>query len=246
MSQTHIETTAAKLLAARRTGARVALTPNELPRDFAEGYAIQESVVAGLGAATIGWKILPVPNGPMIFAPLLASGVVEAGGTWKALGREQAGIEVEIAFRMAADVAPDATTERVLAAVGSAHVVFELCQSRLADPASHPRHVTLADCVSNFGVVVGDSITGWNGKSLKDVAGRLLVDGKSHKEGRSLDPAYMLALLPAALASRGKKLEKGQIVITGSLVGMNWLNGHHSIEGVIDGCGRVACKLEAS
>lgn len=237
---------AERILGARRTGARVALQQAEMPRDFAEGFAIQDRVVGALGAATIGWKVMPAPNGPVIFAPILASGDIAPGGTWKLPGSEPAGIEVEIAFRMASDVAPDATTEDVLKHVASAHVVFELCESRLADPSSHPRHVALADCVFNSGIVVGDTIGGWREMNLKDVPGRLMVDGRMHKDGKSNDPVYMLALLPAALAARGKRLEAGQIVITGSLVGMNWLTGSHAIEGVIDGCGKVACSVEAA
>ena len=46
-------------------------------------------------------------------------------------------------------------------------------------------------------------------------------------------------------AKRGKKLAKGQTVITGSLIGINWLTGRHQLQGVIDGCGEVAISLEA-
>ena len=80
---------------------------------------------------------------------------------------------------------------------------------------------------------------------MRDVPGRLSVDGKVHTEGKSVDPFHILSMVPAALATRGKVLEAGQVIITGSLVGMNWLDGSHALEGHIDGCGRVACRLEA-
>jgi 2-keto-4-pentenoate hydratase len=48
------------------------------------------------------------------------------------------------------------------------------------------------------------------------------------------------------LSARGKQLAAGQIVITGSLIGMNWLTGRHDLEGIIDGLGNVAIKLAAA
>jgi 2-keto-4-pentenoate hydratase len=55
-----------------------------------------------------------------------------------------------------------------------------------------------------------------------------------------------LQLLPPALAARGKALAAGQIDITGSLIGMNWLTGRHALEGSIDGLGRVSLDLAAA
>lgn len=244
MDEHRIEAAAGRLVAARRAGQRVQLSPEETPRDFTEGFALQDAVAAQLGQRPIGWKLL-VPDGTVVFAPILASDEVPVGGTWRVHGGQPAGIEVEIAYRMGATVPATATLEQVLDAVASAHVVFELCQSRLADPANVPRHVGLADSVSNAGVVVGDAIPGWRKKDMRQIPGRLNVDGKVHMEGKSVDPVHILSLVPAALASRGKKLEAGQVIITGSLVGMNWLDGSHDLEGVIEGCGRVACRLEA-
>jgi 2-keto-4-pentenoate hydratase len=234
------------LLAARRQGARIALAGPDLPRDFEEGFAIQDKVVAALGSPAIGWKVMQVPDGPVIFAPILQSDRIPAGGIWNVLGKEPAGIELEIAFRFAADVPANATPEAVLDAVAAAHVVFELCQSRLADPSSQPRHVMLADCIANAGLVLGPEIAGWRSQDFRVRPGRLLVDGKLHAEGKSADPIATLQMLPPALARRGKHLAAGQIVITGSLIGMNWLTGRHALEGIIDGCGKVALDLVAA
>jgi 2-keto-4-pentenoate hydratase len=134
----------------------------------------------------------------------------------------------------------------VLDAVAAAHVVFELCQSRLTDPGKQPRHVMLADCIANAGIVVGPEIAGWRNEELKARPGRLLVDGKVHMEGKSVDPIDALQMLPPALSARGKRLVAGEIVITGSLIGMNWLTGRHALMGVIDGLREVAVGLAAA
>jgi 2-keto-4-pentenoate hydratase len=246
MAKDRLDAIADRIIAARRQGARIALQPAEAPTSFEEGFAVQDKVVAALGAPAVGWKVMQVPDGPVIFAPILRSDLVPAGGAWKVTGGEPAGIELEIAFRLGRDVPAGATEAQLLDAVEAAHVVFELCQSRLAEPAKQPRHVMLADCIANAGLVVGDEIAGWRSLDLRNRPGRLLVDGKTHAEGKSADPLAALALLEPAMTARGKRLQAGQIVITGSLIGMNWLTGRHSLHGVIDGLGGVAMSLEAA
>jgi 2-keto-4-pentenoate hydratase len=246
MSSDRLGSIAARLVTARRQGARISLSAADTPKDFAEGFAVQAKVVAELGSSIIGWKVMAVANGPVIYAPILKSGRVEANGLWQVVGGEPAGLELEIAFRMGRSVTADATAEQVLDAVAAAHVVFELCQSRIADPSNLPRHVLLADCIANAGIVIGSEITDWRDRDLKARPGRLLVDGRLHVEGNSVDPVAALLLLPPALARHGRRLEADQVVITGSLIGMNWLTGQHDLKGVIDDCGEVTMKLAAA
>lgn len=246
MPNDRLDGIAARLLAARQEGTRISLAAPETPQDFAEGFAIQERVVSALASPVIGWKVMSVANGPVIYAPILQSGRVAEGGTWTVVGREPAGLELEIAFRFGRSVAPDATEQEILDAVAAAHVVFELCQSRIADPGKLPRHVTLADCIANAGIAVGSEIPGWRARNLKARPGRLLVDGQVSVEGASIDPVAALLMLPRAMGRRGRRLEAGHIVITGSLIGMNWLTGRHDLRGVIDGCGELAMTLAAA
>jgi len=246
MAKDRLSSICDRLVAARRQGARIALVGADAPADYEEGFAIQDRVVAALTSPAIGWKVMPVPQGPVIYAPILQSGRVPAGGTWEVVGQEPAGIELEIAFRLGRDVSAGAAPGQVVEAVESAHVVFELCQSRIADPGSQPRHVLLADCIANAGLVIGSEILAWRTRDLRARAGRLLVDGKLYVEGKSIDPLAALQLLPSAMAARGKSLAAGQIIITGSLIGMNWLTGNRELKGIIDGLGEVAISLAAA
>lgn len=243
MADDRLTALARRLAEARRTGNRISL--DDPPRDIEEGFAVQDKVVAMLGEPVIGWKVIELPSGEVISAPLLAGGQVPADGTWSVKGDQPAGIELEIAFRMARDVPAGASPAQILDCVGSAHVVFELCQSRNVEPEKLPRHVGLADCILNAGIVAGPEFKDWRARDLKAVPGRLLVDGKLHAEGKSIDPIRALQVLAPALPPRGKALKAGQIVITGSLIGMNWLTGHHAIAGEIDGCGTVRAHVEA-
>ena len=104
MAKDRLSSICDRLVAARREGARIALVGADAPADYAEGFAIQDRVVAALTSPAIGWKVMPVPRGPVIYAPILQSGRVPAGGTWEVVGQEPAGIELEIAFRLGRDV----------------------------------------------------------------------------------------------------------------------------------------------
>ena len=245
MSAHRFHAFAEQLTVARRRGVRIPVPAAESPQTIEDAFQAQDQVVAALASPPIGWKVIEMPSGEVIFAPLLASGIVPPGGTWKVSGGAPAGIELEIAFHMGADVAPGASASQILDAVASANVVFELCQSRFAEPDTLPQHIKLADCILNAGLVLGPKFEGWRTTDLKGVKGRLLVDGKVLKEGMSVDPIRAIQVLAPAMAARGKKLAKGQTVITGSLIGMNWLTGRHLLQGVIEGCGEVAISLEA-
>lgn len=236
---------AEQLTAARRKGVRIPVPADGAPQNFEDAFQVQDAVMATLASPPVGWKANEMPDGEVIFAPIPASGVVPPGGTWKVAGGAPAGIELEIAFHMGADVAPGASASQILDAVASAHVVFELCQSRFAEPDTLPQHMKLADFILNTGLVLGPEFKNWRSRDLKGIKGRLLVDGRVLKEGQSADPIRAIQVLAPALAKRGKKLAKGQTVITGSLIGINWLTGRHQLQGVIDGCGEVAISLEA-
>ncbi|MFV0295139.1 MAG: 2-keto-4-pentenoate hydratase [Hyphomicrobiaceae bacterium] len=244
MSDARISAIAQQLADARRQGRRAVL--NDQPCDLEEAFAVQDEVVRLLGDPVRGWKVIELPTGQVIFAPLLKSGDVPASAPWKVAGPEPAGIELEIAFKLARDVPRDANPEQILECIGAAHVVFELCQSRNANPEDLPRHVTLADCILNNGVCLGATFADWRRKDLKGVAGRLFVDGKPHADGRSGDPIRAMTVLAPAMAARGKALKAGDVVITGSLIGMHWLTGRHQLRGEIDGCGTVEMNLEAA
>lgn len=243
MATSRIAAIAEQIASARRTGARITLS--EAPRDFDEAFAVQDLVIAAQKSPVIGWKVNELPEGLVTYAPILKAGEIAAEGTWSVVGGEAAGIELEIAFRMGKAVAATATSAEILDSVASAHVVYELCQSRFTEPAAAPRHVALADSISNYGVVVGPEFADWRQRDLKGVAGRLFVDGHLHAEGKSADPLRVLSLLPAALGRHGKALAAGDIIITGSLIGMNWLKGRHSLRGEIDGLGHVDMRVDA-
>src|SRR5262245_9476021 len=114
MSKDRLSAIADRIVAARRPGARIELGGDDIPRGFEEGFTSQAKVAAALGPPAFGGKWMALPNGPVISAPILQPGGVPAGGTWTLVGKEPAGIELEIAFRMGRDVPAGASRDEVL------------------------------------------------------------------------------------------------------------------------------------
>jgi len=94
-------------------------------------------------------KVMAVPQGPVIFAPILQSGRVPADGTWTVEGREPAGIELEIAFRLGRDVAPGASPGRCSMPWRAPGSSSSCARGRISPtPPSSRAIIMLADCIA--------------------------------------------------------------------------------------------------
>ena len=163
------------------------------------------------------------------------------------VGKEPAGIELEIAFRLGSDVPAGATPAQVLDAVAAAHVVFELCQSpHRRARGKQPRHVMLADCIANAGLVVGPEIAVGAARTSRRARAACWSTARCTSRARASIRSAPCRCCRRRWPRAASALAAGQIVITGSLIGMNWLTGRHALKGIIDGCGEVAIELAAA
>ena len=215
------------LLAARRSGAPLAaLPPQGRPTNAAEAYAIQALVAKNLGPV-VAWKVgAPSADATPARAPIHVASVYENVSTLKASLFRVVGLEAEIAFRLARDLA---VRERVwtraenLDAVGSVHPVFETLDTRFAavgalDPLSH-----LSDQGSHGALIVGPAAAKWRGLDFAHEKVALDIDGERRVDaigGNSAgDPVRLLEWLANDGARDFGGLKAGQIVTTGSCTG---------------------------
>ena len=241
---------AARLLDVRRTGRRLAIPAgDDAPRTLAEAYAVQAAVTAGLGEMVGGYKVGLSPDGSGVFAPIHRSGVVKTGASYAARPFDRVGIELELAFRFARQVSGTALPSAVLDAIDAVFVAIELCETRYTTNDGVAKLTALADHQFNRGVVLGTELKFDRTADYRGAASRWLLDGKptlekqaSHPNG---DPMAPLGVLPRLLAERGRAIEPGQVVITGSLNGLTWAPVGTQVEGVVDGFGRVAVAIAA-
>jgi 2-keto-4-pentenoate hydratase len=232
-------TAAEVLIEDHRRHARFApLAPELTPRTLAEAYAVQDAFVALKSTAwgePAGWKIaLTTPSmraltglddpiaGVLHQRQILRSPARVRGADYARLI-----VEFEIAVELSADLlvaGEPCTRERVDSAIGAVMPAFELADDRNADYANlRARGLELiADNAWNEGAVLGAPVRDWRDLDLAALRGVAFVNGDKVGEGRGGDamghPSEVVAWIANNLAARGKRLAKGDVVITGSLV----------------------------
>jgi len=255
---------AAALIAA----ARLARTPLARlggacrPGDEAEGYAVQDLVharlVAAGGGRRVGYKIgctTPVMQAMLeIDHPcaggVLAGAVHERRATIAGAQLVRPGVECEIALRLGRDLAAaDAPhcAETVADAVDACMAAIEIVEDRYRDHRALGVPTLLADDFFGFGCVLGRPVTAWRPFDLATLRATTHIDGQVVGEGVAGDvmghPFEALAWLANRWAERGRGLERGALVLTGSIVAVAWLDGAAEIRATVEGLGEAWLRV---
>ena len=214
------------------------LPPGLAPRTESEAYAIQDAFVAlraeKLGAVA-GYKIaltsaemrrfvgVDSPQAGM----MLESTLRRSPARVRAADYVRLIIEFEIAVQIAEDL-PAADKpffrERVASSVGAVMPALEIADDRNADYKVLPKHPLelIADNCWNEGAVLGAPVKDWKSIDLSAVRGVATINGNKVGEGRGADAMGhtldAVAWLADHLASVGRGLLRGDVVITGSIV----------------------------
>ena len=238
-----------------------ALANDVAPQSEADGYAIQDEVhnlLAPDFGPLVGYKIgctsavmqkyigIPHPCGGGVFA----TGVHPSGASLRHNDYLRVGIECEIAVRLGRDLAPsDApfTADSVAQAIESYLPAIEIVDDRYADWRSIGAPTLVADDFFAAGCVLGAPVARSAAPDLLGVAGRAVINGKEAGRGTGADvlghPHNALAWLANHLATAGKTLHAGQIVLTGSLVQTVWLNAGDKVLIELEGLGSVSVEF---
>lgn len=219
--------------------------------DQAAAYAVQDQTVAALGPVR-AWKVgARSTDSEPGCAPLPAAGVVPTGAQLQGPQWQRRGIEVELAVRLGRDLDEDDEVDRarLAAAIDAGLPVIEVVETRLADwQASDPLD-QLADLQSHGALVVGAPVP-WRTASpvdLRTLRVTLAFDGQpvaDARGGHSVgDVLPLLGWLAGHARRRGRPLQAGDIVTTGSCTGLlfAWENAH--VQAVLDGVGPVELRF---
>ncbi len=237
-----------QLLEARRSGVQVA-PPFALP-DRAAVYAIQDGVADATGPVS-GWKVgARTPTAEPNPAPLLAGALVKSPASFDGKAMHMIGVEIEISFHIARDIAERQTPvgrDEALAAVGDAFVGMEVVDTRLANFKQADPEWLLADNQMNHALVIGDGVPNWKSLDWADLQVRLSIDGKVEVDQRgglgSVDPVRPLAwMIDHAVRLRGG-IRKGQAITTGSWTGLRYYPPGTKARGEFVGLGAVEASF---
>ncbi|CAN5712770.1 fumarylacetoacetate hydrolase family protein [soil metagenome] len=238
------------LLDSRAGGAEPSTTlwPSLTPAD---AYAVQDGVLAAL-APVGGWKVGAARRDAVPqCAPLPLRGILQSGAALPAARTASRLLELEVALRLGTDlhVATDQPTPAELAACFDAVMpAIEIVESRLAEGQNSPVMAKLADLQSHGALVVGAPATmSPIALDLRLVQTTLWLGADRAVATTGGNPAqdvwWLLGWLARHCTERGTPLRKGQIVTTGSCIGMVSALPGHEVRGEVLGIGEVRCVI---
>lgn len=234
------------------------------PRTPDEAYAIQDAFVAlrarKLGAIA-GYKIaltsaemrrfvgVDTPQAGMVFGALVRRSPARV----RAADYVRLIVEFEIAVEIGEDLpAADKpfARARVEKAVGAVMPGMEIADDRLADYkqlAKHPLDL-VADNSWNEGAVLGAPVKDWRTIDLGAVRGVASINGIKVGEGRGADcmghPLDALTWLADHLASSGRGLLRGDVVITGSIITSKFVKAGDRVRFDLERLGSVELQVD--
>ena len=155
-------------------------------------------------------------------------------------------IECELCVRLGStlDAKTPYTAETVAGAIKGLIPAFELIKDRRANYKQTKVHTLIADNAWNAGVVLGPETAMKGGQNLDGVAGRLLVDGQETGGGKTDGPMGALAWVANLAVSRGRPLQAGQIVMTGSVLPTLPIKSGQKFEFTLDGIGTAVMSAD--
>lgn len=262
---TRSEKAARRLLEAHEKREPFAPLPADLaPRTLAEACAIQDAFVAlraqKLGALA-GYKVALTSEAMRRFVGvdtpqagvMLDSTILRTPARVRAADYVRLVVEFEIAVWLADDL-PSADKpflrDRVARSVGSVMAALELADDRNADYTQLARCPLdlIADNCWNEGAVLGRPVEEWRHIDLAEVRGVAAINGKFVGEGRGRDamghPLDAVAWLADHLASIGRGMVRGDVVITGSIVASKYPNPGDLVQFDLGPLGGVELRVD--
>ena len=227
------------------------LPPDLMPADLAEAYAIRGAfaqIEAPRRGRVAGYKIgLTTPVMQKLcgveepcFGAIFAGEVHRGRADLAVRDYCRLGIETEIAVRLGEDL-PDGDPERVATAVESCMAAIEVLEDLRHDYKRLSAAAMVAGNVWNAGAVLGPPVADWRRLDLARAAARLTINGREIGRGTGGDvmgsPLNALAWLAAKLAAAGTPLERGMVVLTGSMVPIQFPEPGDHAE-----IGRASCR----
>jgi 2-keto-4-pentenoate hydratase len=229
------------------------LPPELMPADLDEAYAIRQAfeeigTARGRGGVA-GFKIgLTTPIMQRLcgvdepcYGAIFAGEVHHGRAELPVANYCRLGIETEIAVRLGEDPPQGGGADRVAGAVESCMAAIELLEDLRHDYKRLSAAAMVAGNVWNAGIVLGPPVTDWRRLDLAQVTARLTINGREIGSGKGGDvmgnPLNALAWLADKRAAQGAPLKRGMIVMTGSMVPIQFPNAGDRAVVEVDGLG---------
>lgn len=259
METQQIEAAATTIWNARCDRQRLSGMPDgQHPQSIADGFAVQQAIIALSGEGIAGWKIACTAKSVQelfgvdepFFGAVFESVLFDSPAEIEAARFPIGCIESEVAFRIGTDLPPRAkaySTDDIRSAVDVVLPAFELIEPRFDSLLTDAAPLAFADCALNGGLVVGEPFADWREIDLAGLPIALSVDGTVVAEGQGANalghPLKALQWLANAMSARGLTLEAGQIVASGTCTGINYVKPGQTAVAEFGALGRIELRL---
>lgn len=248
------------LAKARLERQEIAALPGGLPTDEATAYRIQAAAVEALGQARSGYKIgATSPEAQAILhtdhpftSPLFEPDCQQSGAAVTEPGYGLLGLEPEFALKLGTDLPPRPkayAVDDVRGAIASVHPAFEIIGLRLPNEFFPNALVVTADFGANVGFVAGDGVSDWQAHDLSANPVAARVNGKDVASGTGKavmgHPLNALVWLANHLSARGRGLQAGDWVSTGTCAGVVPIKPGQNASADFGPFGKVSLTLSA-
>lgn len=187
-----------------------------------------------IGATAKGMRDLLGVPGP-VYGHILSGNVLKPGAVFACNPDCKPGVECEIAFRLCGDLAPSSspfTRDDVAARIDAVMPAIEIVENRYGDFRQCSAALLTADDFFHKACVLGDPVLDWRHIDLPETVGRVSVKGEWVETGQGRDvlghPLEAVVWLANKLAQRRTGLKAGQIVLTGSMTPVHWIDAFPS------------------
>lgn len=254
---------AAQMIAEARLG-QVLLGPLPeacFPETVADGYQVQRALHEIIARNAMGHRkgtkigcTTAVMQDYLRIDHPCAGGILDRGihddhAALKLTDYNKPGVECEIAVQLASDMPANHahTPDSVAPHIGAVMMAMEIVDDRYADFSAVGAATLIADDFFAAGCVLGPPIADWQGLDLAGAEGGLTVNGEHKGLGKGADimgnPLEALAWLASHTTQTGGALKAGEIVLLGSIVQCQWLDGPSEVSAEIGGIGRVSATF---
>lgn len=253
--------TAARIHAARQAGRPLPDLPPELrPANLADGYAVQEALLALIGEPRVGFKIGATSKraqdyleiGHPFYGQVPAGVLHESPARLPAAGFAFALAEPEFALTLGHDLPPEAAPfdpDTVAEAVAAVHPAIELVTSIWEPWTEAGAAALIADNGVNGALILGEGVADWRRVDLASHKVFVSLDGTPAGEGTGANalghPLAALAWLANERARQGKGLKAGEVVSTGVVTPFHYLEAGTRVVADFGSLGQVTLDLAA-